>query len=115
MWLSCWSFVHDLFYGVSIKPDTFFSHVHAFQTCLFLLRCLFLQEHATDAGPQVQEECSRGGRKEHGSHLDTGRAKAAGRTTRAFAQALHLPSRQRYRSFLSPRTPMCPSRSTEEG
>jgi len=51
------------FYGLSIEPDTFFSHVHAFQTCLFLVHCLSLQEHAADAGAQVQGECSRGGRK----------------------------------------------------
>lgn len=37
------------------------------------MHCLALQEHASDAGPSVQEECSRGGRKEHGKHLDHGR------------------------------------------
>ena len=66
------------------EPDTSFSQVHTFQACLLrtfpclsLVRGLSLQEHATDAGPPVQEECSRGGRKEHGSHLVGGRAKAA--------------------------------------
>jgi hypothetical protein len=79
-------------YGVSIEPDTFFSQVHTFQACisrtcpcLLLVHCLSMQGYATDARPPVQKQCSRGGRNEHGSHLDRGREKAASRNTRAFA------------------------------
>jgi hypothetical protein len=78
------------FYGVSVEHDTIFSQIHPFQTCLsrtfpclLLVQDLSLQEHATDAGPPVQEECSRGGQKEHGSHLDRGREKAASRADRS--------------------------------
>jgi hypothetical protein len=68
-----------------------------------LLRALsLLQEHACDAGPSVQEEYSRSGRKEHGSHLDRGREKATSKVTRGFASALCSPSRQKCSSFPSP-------------
>ena len=80
------------FYGVSIEPDTFFSQVHTFQACisrtfpcLLLMHCLSMQGYATDARQPVQNQCSRGGRNESGSHLDRGREKAASRNTRAFA------------------------------
>jgi hypothetical protein len=88
------------FYGVSIEPDTFFSHVHPLQACisrtfpcLLLVHCLPMQGYATDARLPIQKQCSRGGRKEQGSHLDGGREKAASRNTRGFAEALHLPTK----------------------
>ena len=78
------------FSGVSIEPDTFFSYVHTFQACnsrtfpcLLLMHCLSMQGYATDARPPVQNQCSRGGRNEHRSHLDRGREKAASQNNRA--------------------------------
>jgi hypothetical protein len=44
---------------------------------LSLVHGLPMQGPDSHPGPRVQEECSRGGRKEHGSHLDRGRKKAA--------------------------------------
>jgi hypothetical protein len=91
------------------EPDQFFSQFYTFQArhwrtlpCLFLTHCLALQEQAFDAGPSAQKQCSSGGWKEHGSHLDGGRAKAAGRTIRGVAEALRLPSRQKRYGFPSP-------------
>src|SRR2546421_7529002 len=64
-------------YLVCIEPDTFFSQVHTFQAyisrtfpCLLLMHCLFMQGYAADARLAVQDQCSRGGRNAHGSHLD---------------------------------------------
>ena len=72
-------------YGVCIEPGTFFSHVHTLQACLSrTFPCLLLMHglsagYAIDARQPVQKQCSRGGRKEHGSHLDRGREKVANR------------------------------------
>jgi hypothetical protein len=72
------------FYGFSVEPDTFFSYVHPLQACisrtfpcLLLVNCLSMQGYATDARLPVQKQCSRGGRNEHGWHMDKGREKAA--------------------------------------
>ena len=46
---------------------------------------------------------------------DGRRAKAAGRTTRAFVQALHLPSRQKRWDILASWTPVFHSQRTDEG
>ncbi len=62
------------------RADTFFSHVPMLEACLLLRHCLSLQEHATDAWSLAQKQYNRGGRKKHGSHLDGGQEKAAGRT-----------------------------------
>ena len=56
--------------------DQFFSQVLTFQACLFLVTCLPVQGHDSDAEPLVQEECSKGGWYNNGSHLDKGREKA---------------------------------------
>jgi hypothetical protein len=84
------------------RVDTFFSHVATLEAYYLLGHCLTLQEHATDAGSSAQQQYSRGGRKKHRSHLDGGRNKAAGRTARGFAVALHLLSREKRCSFPSP-------------
>jgi len=49
-----------------MEPDTFFSQVHTFQACLFLVHCPPVQGYDNDAGPLVQEKYSRGGRNEYG-------------------------------------------------
>ena len=77
------------------RAETFFSHVPTLEACLLLGHCLSLQEHATDAGSSTQKQCSRDGRKKPGSHLDGGRKKAAGRTARGLAEALHLLTREK--------------------
>lgn len=78
-------------YGVSIEPDTFFSQVHTFQTrisrsfpCLLLIHCLSMQGYATDARAPIRKQCSRGGQKEHGSHLDREREKTASRAPHGY-------------------------------
>ena len=63
------------------RADTLFSHVHTLEACLLRGHCLSLHEHATVVVSSAQKQCSRGGRKKPGSHLDEGREKAAGRTT----------------------------------
>ena len=72
------------------------------EACLLRWHCLSLQEHATNAGSSAQKQYNRGGRKDHGSHLDEGREKAAGSTARGFAEALHLPTREKRCGFPSP-------------
>ena len=73
------------------EPGMCLIHVYTFQACLsrsfpclLLVHCHSMQEHATDARPPVQKQCSRGGRNEHGSHLDKGREKVASRNIRVF-------------------------------
>ena len=56
--------------------------------CLFLTHCLPEQEQDSDAGPPAQKQCSRGGRKEHGSHLDKGWEKATTTTVALYYSLL---------------------------
>ena len=67
------------------RADTLFSHVHTLEACLLRGHCLSLNEHATDVVSSAQQQCSRGGRKEHGSHLDSRREKAASRNNTTVA------------------------------
>jgi hypothetical protein len=82
-----------------MESDKFFSQFDTFQACLsctfpclFLVHCLSVKGHDSEAEPSVQEECSREGRNEHGECLCRGQEKAASKSTRGFAQDLHLHS-----------------------
>lgn len=78
-----------------MEPDHFSCHIHTFQArlwhtlpCLFLVQRLPMQEHDStgspcEAGPSLQQECSRGGRNERREWLGGGREKAVSRAGRS--------------------------------
>jgi hypothetical protein len=69
-----------------MEPEQFFSQFNTFHArltrplpCLCFVHGLPAYRQDSDAGPSVQEECSRGGRYDDRSHLGTQRAKRGSR------------------------------------
>ena len=109
---SCWS---SLFTTCSLVVPVHRAR-HVLQSSphlpLPLARALsILQERACDVGPSEQEEYSRAGQKEHGSHLDREREKAASRAPHGFYIGFMPVLQADALWFPIPGIPACPSQS----